>query len=139
MMKIKATLADEFDRFSDNYTEDIIRIVPHYLRLLSSHSKCLPDNFCAAKILDLGCGNGNVTALLLEKFPDAEYTLLDASPDMLAICRERFSGINMNCVRSYFRDYTFPEDILTSLQQISACTTSTAAKNSGFSPCSAMR
>ena len=110
MMKIKATLADEFDRFSDNYTEDIIRIVPHYLRLLSSHSKCLPDNFCAAKILDLGCGNGNVTALLLEKFPDAEYTLLDASPEMLAICRERFPGVNMNCVRSYFRDYTFPED-----------------------------
>ena len=139
MMKIKATLADEFDRFSDNYTEDIIRIVPHYLRLLSSHSKCLPDNFCAATILDLGCGNGNVTALLLEKFPDAEYTLLDASPDMLAICRERFSGINMNCVRSYFRDYTFPEDYFDLIAANFSLHHLDSGKNSGFSPCSAMR
>ncbi|MCY4363081.1 MAG: methyltransferase domain-containing protein [Gammaproteobacteria bacterium] len=109
-MRVKDTLAAEFDQFSDSYTEDIVRIVPHYLRLLSSLSEGLPDNFSAANILDLGCGNGNVTALLRKKYPDAEYTLLDASADMLAICRERLSGINMNCVRSYFRDYTFPED-----------------------------
>ncbi len=109
-MKIKETLAAEFDQFSDNYTEDMIRCVPHYLRLLSGLSEHLPGSFSASRILDLGCGNGNVTALLLDKFPDAEYTLLDASADMVALCRKRFSGINMTCIRSYFRDYTFPED-----------------------------
>ena len=109
-MKIKETLAAEFDQFSNHYTEDMIRIVPHYLRLLSSLSDSLPDDFAAYRILDLGCGNGNVTALLLEKFPDAEYTLLDASPDMLELCRDRFPGNNITYVRRYFRDYTFPED-----------------------------
>ena len=109
-MKIKETLAAEFDRFSDNYTEDMIRCVPHYLRLLSSLSDSLPGDFSPSRVLDLGCGNGNVTALLLERFPDAEYTLLDASPDMLELCRNRFSGKNVTYVRSYFRDYTFPEN-----------------------------
>ena len=109
-MKIKETLAAEFDRFSDNYTEDMIRCVPHYQRLLCSISDSLPEDLRASRILDLGCGNGNVTALLLEKFPEAAYTLLDASPDMLELCRQRFSGKNITCVRSYFRDYTFPEN-----------------------------
>ena len=109
-MKIRETLATEFDRFSNTYTEDMIRCVPHYLRLLSSIGDGLPEGFSAQKILDLGCGNGNVTALLLEKFPEAEYTLLDASPDMLELCRKRFSSKNITCVRSYFRDYTFPVD-----------------------------
>lgn len=109
-MKIKETLAAEFDQFSDHYTEDMIRIVPHYLRLLSGLSDSLPEDFAAHRVLDLGCGNGNVTALLLEKFPDAEYTLLDASPDMLELCRDRFPGDNITYVRRYFRDYTFPED-----------------------------
>ncbi len=109
-MKIKETLSAEFDRFSGNYTEDMIRCVPHYLKLLSSFTDSLPEDFSATRILDLGCGNGNVTALLLEKFPRAEYTLLDASPDMLELCRKRFCGKNITCIRSYFRDYTFPED-----------------------------
>ena len=108
-MKIRETLAAEFDQFSDNYTEVMTRCVPHYLRLLSSLSECLPDDFSAGTILDLGCGSGNATALLLKKFPDAEYTLLDASSDMLDLCRKRFSGKNMTYHRSYFRDYTFPE------------------------------
>ena len=109
-MKIKETLSAEFDRFSNTYTEDMIRCVPHYLKLLSSLTGSLPEDFCADRILDLGCGNGNVTALLLERFPGAEYTLLDASPDMLELCRKRFSGKNITYVRSYFRDYTIPDD-----------------------------
>ena len=108
-MKIRETLAAEFDQFSDNYTEVMIRCVPHYLRLLSSLSECLPDDFTAETILDLGCGSGNATALLLKKFPDAKYTLLDASNDMLDLCRKRFPGKNMTYHRSYFREYTFPE------------------------------
>lgn len=108
-MKIKETLAAEFDQFSDNYTEIMTRCVPHYLRLLSSLSECLPDGFSAETILDLGCGSGNATATLLKKFPGAEYTLLDASSEMLDLCRQRFAGRNITFHRSYFRDYTFPE------------------------------
>ena len=108
-MKIRETLAAEFDQFSDNYTEVMIRCVPHYQRLLSSLSECLPDDFSAESILDLGCGSGNATALLLKKFPNAEYTLLDASSDMLDLCRSRFPGANMTYHRGYFREYAFPE------------------------------
>lgn len=37
----------------------------------------------ARAIYDLGCGTGNVTALLLERWPQARITGVDASPEML--------------------------------------------------------
>ncbi len=39
--------------------------------------------------VDLGCGPGNSTDLLIERFPQCEVIGLDSSPDMLRKARER--------------------------------------------------
>lgn len=44
-------------------------------------------------VVDLGCGPGNSTDLLVRRFPDAEVVGLDASDAMLAAARERLPGI----------------------------------------------
>ncbi|MFD3549866.1 trans-aconitate 2-methyltransferase [Streptomyces sp. NPDC058655] len=45
-----------------------------------------------ARIADLGCGPGNVTALLADRWPEARITGFDLSPEMLRRATDEYSG-----------------------------------------------
>ena len=47
-----------------------------------------------AKVVDLGCGTGNVTALLRARWPGARVTGVDASPSMLERARASDPGVD---------------------------------------------
>ncbi|MGP4002565.1 trans-aconitate 2-methyltransferase [Streptomyces sp. 8N706] len=57
-------------------------------RDLLTRIPALPSGERPARIADLGCGPGNVTALLTERWPDARITGFDNSPEMLAEAAE---------------------------------------------------
>ncbi|MCB0457645.1 MAG: class I SAM-dependent methyltransferase [Flavobacteriaceae bacterium] len=109
-MKIANSLVDEFDKFSVNYTEDMMRCVPYYQTLLSSFVTTLPSGFRPKRVLDLGCGNGNVTAQLLQTFPESYFELLDASLEMIDLCKNRFEGYNINYYTTFFNDFEFSDN-----------------------------
>jgi trans-aconitate 2-methyltransferase len=44
------------------------------------------------RVVDLGCGAGNLTSQLARRWPDATVEALDSSPEMVAAARER--GVN---------------------------------------------
>ena len=109
-MKVKDNIAEEFNEFSKNYTEDMTNCVPYYLELLELFTKHLPEGFNPKTILDLGCGNGNAVSAITNMFPKAAYTLVDAAPEMLELCKERFPNINANYIESYFNDFEFHDE-----------------------------
>jgi ubiquinone/menaquinone biosynthesis C-methylase UbiE len=108
---VQDNISKEFDAFSSNYTEDMINVVPHYLKLMSCFGTDLPVGFRPLHVLDLGAGNGNSTAQVISLFPDAHYTMLDASPEMLSISESRFKNYNTTCVQSYFSEHDYGESI----------------------------
>lgn len=46
------------------------------------------------RIIDVGCGPGNSTAVLASRFPDAKISGMDSSPDMLEKARKAVPGVD---------------------------------------------
>jgi trans-aconitate 2-methyltransferase len=63
---------------------------------------------------DLGCGAGNSTEMLAQRFPDAEIIGLDSSGDMIAAARRRLPQIGFEVARIEDWDQPGPFDLILS-------------------------
>lgn len=71
----------------------------HYLRYVDHRSRPgveliarIPDGR-SSRIVDLGCGTGNLTAILAQRFPHASVVGIDSSPQMIDVARTEHPGI----------------------------------------------
>jgi ubiquinone/menaquinone biosynthesis C-methylase UbiE len=94
--------------------DDHIRlIVPRYEELhdavLRSIPPDLPENL---KILELGCGTGELTKKLCQRYPKARIIGLDYSPRMLSVCQEKLKqfGKRVQLIEGDFSQTALPHD-----------------------------
>jgi trans-aconitate methyltransferase len=72
------------------FDEHIKLIVPRYEELHEAVLRSIPQDLPQSlQILELGCGTGELTRKLCERFPRAHIIAIDYSSRMLAICREK--------------------------------------------------
>ncbi len=88
-------------------------IVPRYEELHEAVLRSIPPDLPEdVQILELGCGTGELTKKLCERYPNARITALDYSPRMLAVCREKLKrfGNRVQLIEGDFAVSTFPRD-----------------------------
>jgi tRNA (cmo5U34)-methyltransferase len=90
------TASEYFGQMADSYDSLIRRAVPRYDEMIERLMAHLPAR--ASRILELGCGTGNLTLKLLAKYPVAHVTTVDAAPEMTALtaARARERGLDGN-------------------------------------------
>ena len=98
-----------YDELSSRYSELIMRCVPRYSEMLHTMFSYFPEDFMPKRILDLGCGTGNLTDEILKKFPEAEIDALDLSENILSESRKRFAHTpNIRYIHADFRGLHLP-------------------------------
>jgi len=67
-------------------------------------------------ILELGCGTGNFTSFLVEKFPEANIKALDFSKEMLNVARNKVKNENVDFILADAEEIVFKDkfDLITS-------------------------
>ena len=89
MEEVRKTFQEIAERY-DRYRRQLIPCFDaFYTALVDRVPFASGQNF---KVLDLGAGTGLLSKFLFEKFPQAQFTLVDLAPEMLQQARERFAG-----------------------------------------------
>ena len=103
-----AAVAEFFDSIAEEYAGAIRRCVPRYDEMLWSLLYYLPERVSnPIRILELGCGTGNLSLAIAKRFPEAELTAVDLSHSSLDIHAQRFaseSGVGPNKVNRLCKD-----------------------------------
>jgi len=80
-----------FNRFAEDYDSQREHVIPELRQYYGAAVWAMESPEPEPAILDIGAGTGLLSALLLEKFPDARLTLMDISENMLEMARKRFA------------------------------------------------
>ena len=90
LQEIKERFDNDVERFSNLETGQLSTIDAKIsLELITEAAKRICPN--AKNLLDIGCGAGNYSLMMLSKLPDLNCTLVDLSQPMLDKARERVS------------------------------------------------
>lgn len=110
MNRSQSTAADFFDDFVTQYDVAIQRCVPRYHEMLEQMLDYvwLP---APRRVLELGCGSGNLTQQVLHRFPRAELVAVDASSRMIEVAQQRLaSEARLTFQHQTFQQLEFPDD-----------------------------
>jgi len=96
---MQTTAPEFFSALLEAYDDLIARCVPRYDEMLDRLVQQLPPN--PKRVLELGCGTGNLTARILTRFPESQVTVVDASAEMAAATSARTAGRARNVVARF--------------------------------------
>lgn len=81
-----------YNLISSEYTEMLERLVPRYREMLWMILDYIPKDLKPKRIVDLGCGTGNLSEGVVNQYPEAELIAVDLSASILQEAAERLKN-----------------------------------------------
>lgn len=75
------------------YDEIILNLIPHYSEMVYALVSSIPfEKETPVNVLDLGCGTRTISKAILEKYPNAKFTIIDISQNMLKFAEKKIGS-----------------------------------------------
>jgi len=100
-----------FDNISLDYDKQRKKLIPcfeDFYKISVSMAVSSSEN---PSVLDIGAGTGLFSSFLLEKYPNASFTLIDISEKMLEVAKTRFRDLeNIKFIADDYTKYDFGDE-----------------------------
>ncbi|BAY07861.1 class I SAM-dependent methyltransferase [Calothrix sp. NIES-2098] len=111
-----------------DFDTGIRQLLPRYDEMLEVITRCLPST--THRILELGCGTGELSLKILQRCPDAQVIALDYSPRMLQFAQSKITAAGYenrwSCIEADFGDWANNPEKLGIGREFDACVSSLA-------------
>lgn len=103
---------DHFEEEAEVFDGLIRTLIPFYEDMIDALVLALPFHEKEKiKVLDLGCGTGNISIKVKERFPNAQITCVDMAENMIKMAKSKLSSYdNIQFKIADFRDLNFREE-----------------------------
>ena len=96
---------EHFEEEAEEFDRTILKLIPKYNEMINSMLSVIPyessDEF---KVLDLGCGTGNVTKNVKNKFPMSKISCIDIAENMIEMAKIKLK--NYSNIKFYTGDFS---------------------------------
>jgi len=100
-----------YNTVSKDYNKFIHRAVPRYPEMLWAILQYIPKDLRPKRILELGCGTGNLSELIVKTYPNAEKVLVDISEKIISQCKSRLENSDrIEYCQADINELDFPAD-----------------------------
>jgi len=83
---------NHFEEEAKEFDNLILKLIPYYHEMIDSLIASLPFNTInSIKVLDLGCGTGNVSLAVKKRFPNSRITCVDLAENMIEMAQLKLS------------------------------------------------
>ncbi|BAY30053.1 type 12 methyltransferase [Nostoc carneum NIES-2107] len=111
-----------------DFDTGIRQLLPRYDEMLEVITRCLPST--SLRILELGCGTGELSLKILQRCPDAQVIALDYSPRMLQFAQSKIAAAGYqnrwSCIEADFGEWANNPEKFATGKEFDACVSSLA-------------
>lgn len=101
------TIETQFNSVAQQYDKQRRKLIPCFQDFYKIAVENINLSSSSPKILDLGAGTGLLSEFVLQKYPNAQITLVDLSEKMLEVAKNRFeTNTCIHIIRQDFTKYT---------------------------------